>query len=82
MRRASGDLSLLVINKQKDVAVTASINIAGFLAVKPVARGYRYGKPEDRKQADLTPVTVTNASTAFTSTFPAYSITVLNLKRR
>ena len=82
VRRTSGELTLLVINKQKDVNVKASIKIAGFGAVKAVASGYRYGKPEDRGEKDLTPVRIDNASNSFTAAIPAYSMTVIALKRK
>jgi alpha-N-arabinofuranosidase len=79
-RHSSGELTLLVINKQNSVDMTATIKILGFTPSSHQARAYRYGEPEDRNQRDVTPFTVDGVASNFTATFPAYSMSVICVK--
>lgn len=82
VRRTSGDLALLVINKQVIGDMKTAITIQGYGPVRALARGYRYGKPEDRSGADLTPLTYNGVSSSWSAVFPSYSMTVISLKHR
>jgi alpha-N-arabinofuranosidase len=82
-RRASGALSLLVLNKDTATAFDAQIALAGF---SPSARATirSYGIPQDEaartnappQAQDLTTTSFTAASAVFNYSFPALSLTL------
>jgi hypothetical protein len=87
--QTDGHLKLLLINKSPMVAFDTTVDIAGFSAAG-TATSWQYGTEEDNAQsttadgaASLTMSSATVAATAagvqVTSTFPAYSMTVLEL---
>jgi hypothetical protein len=84
-----GRLELLVINKSPTVAFEATVNIAGFVAAG-AATSWQYGTAEDNAQSSTADgaasLTMSSAAVAATATgvqvpysFPAYSMTVLEL---
>jgi autotransporter-associated beta strand protein len=87
VREANGDLDLLVINTNPAAAITNQFNVSGFQATG-AAQVWQYGKAEDLAQSLTTngsaALTHTSATLAlsganFSYTFPAYSMTVLDL---
>jgi autotransporter-associated beta strand protein len=87
VKEANGDLELLVINTNPAADITNQFSISGFQPAGS-AQVWQYGKAEDLAQS-LTSngaAALTHASTTlslsganFTCTFPAYSMTVLDL---
>ncbi len=77
--RAGGSLALLVINKSPDTDLTGQVTLTGFTPSSATAAWYRYGKPEDLANGDLSSGTIANAAATFSTTFPSYSMTVLTL---
>lgn len=85
-RRASGALSLLVLNKSKTATLTGQFAVAGFVP-SPVAITVSYGIPQDeatRTNAaytlqDLATNNFAGAGSSFTSSFAPLSISLLNL---
>ena len=84
---ASGDLDLLVINTNPAAAVTNQFNVAGFQPTGAV-QVWQYGKAEDTAQSlssngaaalTHTSTTLSLSGANFSYTFPAYSMTVLDL---
>ncbi len=84
---ASGDLALLVINTNPAAAVTNQFNVAGFQPTG-AAQVWQYGKAEDTAQSltsngaaalTHTSTTLSLSGANFSYTFPAYSMTVLDL---
>lgn len=81
-QRASGGLTLLVINKSASNALNASIAISG---ANPGSTGtmYSYGIPQDNAaetgvgSADVASTPATGLSNNFNYTFPAYSANVI-----
>ena len=87
VRQMGGKLDLLVINKNASADVTDEVRLSGF---RPAAgaRVWQYGKAEDTAQgqttdghAALTETTPTLSlgASGFAYTFPAYSMTVIEL---
>jgi hypothetical protein len=83
----NGHLDLLVINKSASSTLSEQIQIAGFQP-QPHAEGWQYGEVQDTAQSEssdgqsaLAPLaTSLNLSgSSFNYTFPAYSMTVLDL---
>ncbi len=77
--RANGDLCLLVINKSPASALTAQIALSNFVPATSTATVYQFGETEDTNNADLTTTTLSGVSGSFSATFPAYSMTVIDL---
>ncbi len=84
---ASGNLDLLVINTNPAAAVTNQFNVAGFQPTG-AAQVWQYGKAEDTAQSlssngaaalTHTSTTLSLSGANFSYTFPAYSMTVLDL---
>jgi hypothetical protein len=87
VHQASGHLSLMVINKNPGTAETANFQLSGF-APASQAQVWQYGEAEDTAQSQTTDghsslsnlaVTLTISGSSFSDTFPAYSMTVLDL---
>ncbi len=84
IKRASGDLSLMVINKSRTSDLNASISIAGIVP-RPDATIYSYGIPQDEAARTGTgsPEIATSgfagAASSFDYTFAPYSVTVIAL---
>jgi hypothetical protein len=85
VKRSSGALTLLVINKSPDLTLTGNFNLSGYLADTNATR-YTYGIPQDEAvrtgvgetEIEVSSVPVTN--TALVSlTFAPYSMTVIEL---
>jgi Cellulose binding domain/Fibronectin type III domain len=72
VRRANGDLAVLLVNKDPDNAYTATIGYAGYTPAAGAPTVYSYTN-------GATSVTSAPAGTATTQTLPAYSLTVLVL---
>ena len=79
--RASGDLCLLVVNKSPSAATTAQIALSSFVPGASTAGVYQYGPANDTNNADLSEATLSGVSSGFSATFPAYSMTVIDLAR-
>ena len=77
--RANGDLCLLVINKSPSAALTARIALSNFVPAASTATVYQFGETEDTNNADLATSTLAGVSENFSATFPAYSMTVIDL---
>ncbi|MDB5312635.1 MAG: abf2 1 [Gemmataceae bacterium] len=87
VRKADGHLALLVVNKSATSALTGNVQVAGFTPAATATR-WQYGKAQDNAQqasgtgaaalAQDTP-TLTLAGNTFSLSFPAYSMTVLDL---
>ena len=84
-----GDLALLVVNTNPAAAITDQISVAGFQPAGP-AQIWQYGKTEDTAQSQsatgASALTSTSTNLAlsgatFSYSFPAYSMTVLDLKQ-
>ncbi len=80
-RLASGDLALLIVNKHATTDLNAQIVLNGFIPGSANASVWRYGKPNDLANADLTATTIANAVPTFTHTFPSYSMTAIVLAK-
>lgn len=87
VREANGHLDLLVINKSATSDLTGTFRFNGF-APGTQAQAYQYGKAQDNAQAQsadgrsaLASFTASLAvsGSQFSSTFPSYSMTVLDL---
>jgi autotransporter-associated beta strand protein len=87
VRESNGDLELLVINTNPAVAITNQFNVSGFQPTGS-AQVWQYGKAEDLAQSlttngaaalTHTNTTLTLSGANFSYTFPAYSMTVLDL---
>jgi hypothetical protein len=87
VKDSGGNLDLLVINTNPAAAITSQFNVTGF--VPPAsAQVWQYGKAQDTAQSQSssgsasltqTSTTLTLNGTEFSYTFPAYSMTVLDL---
>jgi hypothetical protein len=86
---SDGDLCLLVVNANPAAAITDQISVAGFQPAGPT-QIWQYGKTEDTAQsqsatgASALTSTSTNLAldgAAFSYSFPAYSMTVLDLQQ-
>jgi alpha-L-arabinofuranosidase len=86
---ANGDLCLLVVNTNPASAITDQITTSGFQPAGPV-QVWQYGKTEDTAQSQSptgasalssTSTSVTLNGATFSYSFPAYSMTVLDLKQ-
>ncbi len=84
---ASGQLELLVINKNPDAGLTEHFSVQGFTPSGAV-QVWRYGEARDYAQSQSTTgaaslaystTTVTVSGGSFSYSFPAYSMTVLDL---
>ena len=87
VREFDGDLDLLVINTNPAAAITSQFDVTGFQPGGPV-QVWQYGKAQDTEQSlssngssslsdTITTLSVSGAN--FRYTFPAYSMTVLDL---
>ncbi|PWU18190.1 MAG: alpha-L-arabinofuranosidase [Verrucomicrobia bacterium] len=86
VRRTSGALSLLVINKSSYASLNTAITLSGY---QPLATAtlFSYGIPQDEaartngsiQAQDIATNAFSSAATSFSYTFPPYSATVLNL---
>jgi alpha-L-arabinofuranosidase len=85
---SDGDLELLVINKNPDAALTEQFNLSGFTP-SGQATIWQYGEAQDYTQSLSTTgasslaesaVNLTLSGPDFSYTFPAYSMTVIDLK--
>jgi len=82
MRRLSGAVTLLVINKDPAITQPAQISISGFVP-DSTATAYSYGIPQDTAaqtgvgSLDFAQTNLSGVGTAFTLAFPPYSATVL-----
>ena len=83
----SGHLDLLVINKSASGALTGQFQVAGFTPSSQ-AQSWQYGEAQDTAQSQTTDghsallsstPTLSIAGSGFSSSFPAYSMTVLDL---
>ena len=79
--RAGGDLCLLVVNKDPINDLNAQVALAGFTPGSATARVYQYGKSDDLNNADVSASTLSGVGSAFSATFPSYSMTVIDLAR-
>ena len=77
--RANGDLCLLVVNKSPTEALSATVGLSNFVPGASTATVYQFGTTEDANNADLTTSTIAGVGTTFAATFPAYSMTVIDL---
>ncbi len=84
VRRADNSTALLVINKDPANAISASFTLTGVTATD--AKLYSYGKPNDDAAkpnaagcADIVAEDAVLGPTAFTRSFPSYSMTVVSL---
>lgn len=87
VRESDGDLDLLVINTNPAAAITSQFDVTGFQPGGPV-QVWQYGKAQDTEQSlssngsaslsdTITTLSISGAN--FRYTFPAYSMTVLDL---
>ena len=87
VRESDGDLDLLVVNTNPAAAITSQFNVTGFQPGGPV-QVWQYGKAQDTAQSlssngsaslsdTITKLSLSGAD--FSYTFPAYSMTVLDL---
>ena len=79
--RANGDLCLLVINRSPSAALTAQVALSHFVPGASTATVYQYGPTNDTNNAGLTTMTLSGVGSSFSATFPAYSMTVIDLPR-
>ena len=77
--RANGDLCLLVVNKSPTELLSATVGLSNFVPGASTATVYQFGTTEDANNADLTTSTIAGIGTTFAATFPAYSMTVIDL---
>ena len=84
---ANGDLALLVINTNAAAAITSQFNISGFNP-SGAATVWQYGETQDTAQKNSpsgttalsdTSATLSMSGSDFSYSFPAYSMTVLDL---
>eukprot|EP00048_Salpingoeca_helianthica_P008271 m.120761 g.120761 ORF g.120761 m.120761 type:complete len:1080 (-) comp14561_c0_seq1:146-3385(-) len=75
VKRQSGSVALLVVNKNPTYGQTLSFSITGFSSGS-ITTVYTYGKPQDLASTGFTTCTIAGA-TSFSFTAPAYSISVL-----
>jgi alpha-L-arabinofuranosidase len=86
-QRADATMSLLVINKSRDVMLKADFSITGFQP-ESGATVYSYGIPQDEAartgtgSQDIAQTNFTGAAAEFPCTFPPYSATVIALSPR
>jgi hypothetical protein len=89
VRQANGDLGLLVINKSATNNLSGTFSLAGFQPAGQ-AQFWQYGKAEDTAQSLTTDghASLTNwassidlVGSSFTYSFPAYSMTVIDLDK-
>jgi hypothetical protein len=87
VRMANGHLDLLLINKSPTDDLTGQVQITGFTP-STQAQVWQYGKTQDTAQSQTTDghsalanftATLTVSGSSFSYTFPAYSMTVLDL---
>jgi hypothetical protein len=84
VKRASGDLSLMVINKSRTLSLNTSISITGIVP-EPNATIYSYGVPQDEAartrtgSPDIATSVFAEAASSFNYTFAPYSATVIAL---
>jgi hypothetical protein len=87
VHEANGHLDLLVINKNPDAAITEPITVQGFTPASK-AQVWQYGETQDFSQSQSSDgssalanftATLSIKSGRFSYTFPAYSMTVLDL---
>ena len=83
VKRATGGLSLLVVNTSPSATVNTQFSLSGYTP-GTTAVTYQYGATEDTRQStgatvDLTQGTLSGIGTTFSTTFPPYSMTVVNL---
>ncbi|MDB6108347.1 MAG: Alpha-L-arabinofuranosidase-like protein [Pedosphaera sp.] len=84
VRRASGALTLLVINKDPLNSMTGQVNVASFIPGS-ASTIRSYGMPQDNAaqtngaQVDITQTGFASAGTNFNYTVPPYSLTLLTL---
>ena len=85
VRGSDSSLRLLVINKSPTAALTASIDLAGFVP-HPTASVDSYGIPQDEAartgeaSPDLASSTLEVPGPSFTATFAPYSVSVVSLQ--
>ena len=82
-KRANGGLSLLVVNTNSSATVNTQFSLSGY-APAATATTYQYGEAEDTRQSmgatvDLTQGSLSGIAPTFSTTFPPYSMTVINL---
>ncbi|HZM86236.1 MAG TPA: BACON domain-containing carbohydrate-binding protein [Blastocatellia bacterium] len=84
VKRASGELSLMVINKSRSSSLNASISLAGIVP-QPSAAIYSYGIPQDEAartgtgSPDIATTAFAGAAASFSYAFAPYSVTVIAL---
>jgi alpha-L-arabinofuranosidase len=84
VKRASGELSLMVINKSRTSSLNASISLTGIVP-QPNATIYSYGVPQDEAartgtgSPDIATSVFAGAASSFNYTFAPYSATVIAL---
>src|SRR5947207_1593921 len=84
VKRASGELSLMIINKSRTSSLDASISLTGIVP-RPNATIYSYGVPQDEAartgtgSPDIATSLFAGAASSFNFTFPPYSATVISL---
>ena len=79
--RANGNLCLLVVNRSPSTALTAQVALSNFMPGATTATTYQYGPTNDTNNAGLTAATLPGVGSSFSATFPAYSMTVIDLAR-
>ena len=87
VKEPNGDLEILVINKNPDAALTDQISLQGFQP-SGAAQVWQYGEVQDHAQSLSTTgaaslanssITLSVVNKSLTYSFPAYSMTVLDL---
>lgn len=78
-KRTDGTLALLVINKDPTNDLSGHIALDNFLPGGGNASVWRYGKPEDLANADLSQSALSVPGATFDAVFPSYSMTVLTV---
>ncbi len=77
--RANGDLCLFVVNRSPSAALTAQVALSDFTPGASTATTCSYGPTNDTNNAGLTTATLSGIGSNFSATFPAYSMTVIDL---
>jgi hypothetical protein len=77
VRQQNGNLAILLINKSEQQDIAATFKLQGYTPAK-AATVYRFGKVEDRNEADVTPTAITYDA-ARPLVMPPYSMTVVTL---
>lgn len=77
LRRPGGGLSLLIVNKSVTRDITAAVSVPGLTPA--TARRFTYGKPQDLAETGPEQTALTVNAGGFSATFPAYSITRIEL---